>query len=93
MKQWKDLLTNFDLEAIVRMVIVRKNFGDPSRLSRLRPFQARLEISEVNLLEIMFCEKIPCHVVVQMEVICVPEMRLYAYCQNTKLLIRGKICI
>ena len=57
MKQWKDLLTNFDLEAIVRMVIVRKNFGDPSRLSRLRPFQARLEISEVNLLEIMFCEK------------------------------------
>ena len=91
MKQWKDLLTNFDLEAIVRMVIVRKNFGDPSRLSRLRPFQARLEISEVNLLEIMFCEKIPCHVVVQMEVICVPEMRLY--CQNPKLLISRKIYI
>ena len=84
------MLTNFDLEAIVRMVIVRKNFGDPSLLSRLRPFQARLKISEVNLLEIMFYDKIPCHVVVQMEVICVPEMRFY--CQNPKLLIRRKIC-
>ena len=31
-----------NLEPIVRTEIVRKNLGDPSRLSRLSPFHARL---------------------------------------------------
>ena len=36
----KDFYSN--LEVIVRMEMVRKNFGEPSLLSRLSPFQARL---------------------------------------------------